>query len=1003
MRIIICFFLVCHHLWMSAQPTFPYNGVLPKDVNAYAFIHANIQADPSTLLTDATLVIEKGRVLAVGKDVSIPANAVVFDLQGAYIYPSFIELHSDYGMPKAPSARREWGRPQMESSRKGAFGWNDAIRPEQDAALIFSPSPELATEWRAMGFGAVLTHIQDGIVRGTSALVSLGEDRNESLLIPQVGAHYSFNKGSSTQDYPSSLMGSIALLRQTYYDADWYKKGGQKEEQNLSLQKMNEIQKYPAFFDVQDKWNLFRADKVGDEFGVRYIIRGTGMEYQRIEDVKKSNVSLIIPLQFPQAFDVSDPLLARWIEFSEMKHWEMAPSNPLLLSKAGIPFALTASGLEDKKDFLKNLRKSIERGWSKSEALAALTTVPASMIKTEQMLGQIKQGFIANFFISSEEIFSSNSIIYENWVSGKRFEVNAKEKKTLSAGSYRLNVGSDVFDIKLEQGERPKNTAILVQGDTLRFSVKVSEELNFLQLILTPDSASSRLGVLRFSGVKNTTDWTGQFVRRNGDVESAVFSIIKENKEEKKSDKKETTPETLGSIVYPFTAYGWEKRPEQRTVHFKNATVWTNEKEGIIDSAEVIISGGKIVAVGKNLNASAYKNVEIVDAKGKHLTAGIIDEHSHIALASVNEGSQASSAEVKEGSVVWPEDIDIYRQLSGGVVAAQLLHGSANPIGGQSALIKMRWGANADEMLISNADGFIKFALGENVKQSNWGDFNTTRFPQTRMGVEQVYYDHFIRALEYGEQLKNPKKLVRKDLELDALLEILNKKRFITCHSYVQSEINMLMHVGDSLGFRVNTFTHILEGYKIADQMKAHGAGGSSFSDWWAYKMEVKDAIPHNGALMARKGITVAFNSDDAEMARRLNQEAAKAVKYGGMSPEEALKFVTLNPAKLLHLDDRMGSIKVGKDADIVLWSGDPLSVYSKVEQTYVDGICYFDRQQDFQMRKWMEQERARLAQKMLQAKELGLPVIQPVYRAPKHFHCDTMDQSSVGQFYREK
>jgi imidazolonepropionase-like amidohydrolase len=398
-----------------------------------------------------------------------------------------------------------------------------------------------------------------------------------------------------------------------------------------------------------------------------------------------------------------------------------------------------------------------------------------------------------------------------------------------------------------------------------------------------------------------------------------------------------------------------------------------------------------------------------------HVSPGIIDEHSHIALASVNEGSQASSAEVKESSVIWPEDIDIYRQLSGGVVASQLLHGSANPIGGQSAMIKLRWGANADQMLVEGADGFIKFALGENVKQSNWGDFNTTRFPQTRMGVEQVYYDHFIRAREYDEAWKKYKATAsvkskkpitavapRRDLELETLAEILNKRRFVTCHSYVQSEINMLMHVADSMEFVINTFTHILEGYKVADKMKEHGVGASTFSDWWAYKMEVQDAIPYNAALLHKEGVVVAINSDDAEMARRLNQEAAKAVKYGGVPEEEALKFVTLNPAKLLHLDSRMGSLKVGKDADIVIWTDNPLSIYARAYRTYVDGICYYDMNEDKEMAKWMEQERARIIQKMLDAKGAGEPVIQPVFKSRNHFHCDTMDQSSIGVFYRQ-
>jgi hypothetical protein len=361
---------------------------------------------------------------------------------------------------------------------------------------------------------------------------------------------------------------------------------------------------------------------------------------------------------------------------------------------------------------------------------------------------------------------------------------------------------------------------------------------------------------------------------------------------------------------------------------------------------------------------------------------------------------------VSIADVVNPDDINIYRQLSGGVTAAQLLHGSANPIGGQSALIKLKWGHNPEAFLIANAPKFIKCALGENVKQANWGDFNTVRFPQTRMGVEQVFYDGFLRAKAYEEEMNlfnsgksNLTTAPRKDLELEVLLEILKGQRFITCHSYVQSEINMLMHVADSMGFKINTFTHILEGYKVADKMKEHGVGASTFSDWWAYKFEVNDAIPYNAKLMADQGLTVAINSDDAEMGRRLNQEAAKSVKYGGMTEEEAWKMVTLNPAKLLHLDDRMGSLKAGKDADIVLWTTNPLSIDAKVEMTLVDGEVLFDSVRDYQMRLDNQREKARLISKMLASNEKGDPTKPFFKRKKRHFHCDTMgEEGSEGE-----
>jgi imidazolonepropionase-like amidohydrolase len=454
-------------------------------------------------------------------------------------------------------------------------------------------------------------------------------------------------------------------------------------------------------------------------------------------------------------------------------------------------------------------------------------------------------------------------------------------------------------------------------------------------------------------------------------------------------------------------AYGNEHPLKPASVVFENVNIWTNEAEGNIDRGFVVVEGGKITFVGKN-KPYFPPGAQVIDGSSMHLTSGIIDEHSHIAISrGVNEGGQSVSAEVSIGDVVYPEDISIYRQLAGGVTAAQLLHGSANAIGGQSALIKLKWGAMPETMKIENAPGFIKCALGENVKQSNWGDRNVVRFPQTRMGVEQVFYDAFYRAKKYrsswDEFLKNKAsdpalKPPRKDLELEVLLEILDGKRFITCHSYVQSEVNMLMKVADSMGFKVNTFTHILEGYKVADKMKQHGVGGSTFADWWAYKFEVNEAIPYNAALMHQQGLVVAINSDDAEMGRRLNQEAAKTVKYGGLSEVEAWKTVTLNPAKLLHLDHRMGSIAVGKDADLVLWNDHPLSINARVKLTMIEGVIYFDEVKDLELQSRNKMEKMRIIA-LMNSKSSTSPVKQPFFKKSKRFyHCDTMGEEGTTQ-----
>jgi imidazolonepropionase-like amidohydrolase len=463
-----------------------------------------------------------------------------------------------------------------------------------------------------------------------------------------------------------------------------------------------------------------------------------------------------------------------------------------------------------------------------------------------------------------------------------------------------------------------------------------------------------------------------------------------------------------GAIPHPLTGFGWTTPPQRSTIVFRKATVWTNTDRGILRNTDVCVHEGKVLAVGEDLRVDGLfpgkvrPEVTEIDANGRHLTAGIIDEHSHIAISrGVNEGARSLSSEVRIGDVVDPDDINIYRNLAGGVTAVQLLHGSANPIGGQSALIKLRWGLPADSLLIRGAAGHIKFALGENVKQSNWGPGD--RFPRSRMGVEQQFYEAFHRAKDYDTawrswnslrpKERDPRREPRRDLQLEALAEILRGERHITCHSYVQSEIDMLMHVADSMDFSVNTFTHILEGYKMARKMQAHGVNASTFSDWWAYKFEVYDAIPYNAALLHAQGVNTGINSDDAEMSRRLNQEAAKAIKYGGVSPEEAWKMVTLNPARMLKLDHRMGRVAPGMDADLVIWSGDPLSIRSRVERTYVDGICLFDRVDDAQRRAWAAAERDRIVRAMITVQADGAST-RKARRERKHlWHCDDLGE----------
>ncbi|MFZ0595444.1 MAG: amidohydrolase family protein, partial [Flavobacterium sp.] len=797
----------------------------------------------------------------------------------------------------------------------------------------------------------------------------------------------------TNQAYPSSLMGMMALLRQMYLDLDWYKKGN-SETKDLSLEALAENEKLVQIFASEDKLNSLRAAKIAKEFGLNYILKGSGNEFERIEEIKGTNAKYIIPISFPEAYDVSNPYLSNQIELADMRFWNQAPTNLKVLSDNGIVFALTTDKLKKTEDFKPNLLKAIKLGFDKTKALEALTTIPAAILGKSNEVGSLKTGSYANFVITSGEIFDEKTVLYENWVQGTKYVVNDINGKDIR-GNYNLTVGKDTYKWKIDgTADAPKSEVTTADAKKLKTTFTFSK--NWISLLIKPaDTIKSNYS--RLTGfVEKPESLSGKAVLSNGDelvwnaVRTSEFVAVKDTSKVEK-------PNPIIPTTYPNVAFGDSKKLTAQTLLFKNATVWTNEKEGVLTETDVLIKNGKIAAVGKNLSDAS---ATVIDAKGKHITSGIIDEHSHIAISKgVNEMGHNSTAEVTIQDVVNSEDINIYRDLAGGVTISQLLHGSANPIGGRSAIVKWKWGSSPDEMLYKNQPKFIKFALGENVKQANWGIDNPTRFPQTRMGVEQVFTDYFQRAKEYDENWKKfnagskKGKAPRVDLDLQTIAEIINKERFITCHSYVESEILMLMNVTEKFNFRVNTFTHILEGYKVADKMKEHGVGASTFSDWWAYKFEVNDAIPFNGPIMHNAGLVVAYNSDDAEMSRRLNQEAAKAVKYGNISEEDAWKFVTLNPAKLLHIDDKVGSLKVGKDADVVLWSDNPLSIYAKAEKTIIEGVVYFDIEKDAEKQLAITKERSLLIGQMLQEKNKGAGTQQPTRKEKKEYHCDTLEQ----------
>jgi imidazolonepropionase-like amidohydrolase len=982
----------------------PENGVKKSEPKSILIQNARIYVSPTNILEKADMLLVDGKIKEIGS--SIKANqAVVIDYTGKTILPSFIELYSNIGQPK--STFHDGGfRSQSKVDKEGAYYWNEAIHPEFQAASSFAIDAKANEILMQQGFGYAVSHLMDGMVRGTGALVSLGNDQvNKQMIKGDAAQFLSFSKGSSSEGYPSSQMGSIALMRQALFDLSYYTSSPQSEF-SISLDAWSKQLKLPMFFKTEDKWEILRAEKIAKEHKLNVCYIGSGNEYAAIAALKNIKRTIVIPINFPEPFELRDPYIARQIPLSDLKHWELAPSNPLYLHQNAVPFCITTNGLKSAEQFWKNLRLAISRGLPVDAALAALTINPAKELGLVNDLGTLETGKFANFSVYSSDPFTTEAQLLDAWIQGEKSQIKAIAGPSI-VGKYNLLIAGEKYELEIEgTNERPsgkvklasKANANLLDTTTKKASVQLVENDITIQF---SSFEKTKPGIVQLHGkmTRNAAIFEGDGTNALG-----VWLAWSGIRTDKASDPMKATEIKKDSSFIagpwlPNMAFGMETSPKSQTIVVKNATVWTNEADGVLKNVSVMIENGKIVKVDKNNSISAPNTATIIDGKGMHLTAGIIDEHSHIAISKgVNEGGQAVTSEVSIADVVNPDDINIYRQLAGGVTAAQLLHGSANPIGGCSALIKLKWGYTPEEMLIPNAPKFIKCALGENVKQSNWGDYSTSRFPQTRMGVEQVFYDAFYRARAYKAEWEayNKKQTLiqpRRDLELDVLVEIMESKRFVTCHSYVQSEINMLMHVADSMGFHINTFTHILEGYKVADKMKKHGVGGSTFSDWWAYKFEVNDAIPYNAKLMADQGVVVGINSDDAEMGRRLNQEAAKSIKYGGMSEEEALKMVTLNPAKLLHLDDRMGSIKVGKDADLVLWSDNPLSIKAKVQYTMIDGVILYDASKDQSLNERNEIERARIIAKMLNANENGEKTTPFVKKPRRHYHCDTIGE----------
>ncbi|MCH8856667.1 MAG: amidohydrolase family protein, partial [Proteobacteria bacterium] len=759
--------------------------------------------------------------------------------------------------------------------------------------------------------------------------------------------------------YPASLMGSIALKRQTLLNARWAAApapAGERREFSASLAALAPVVsgRQTVIANAPDEEDLPRLARLRDEFGLKLIAQGQGREYRQAAALKRLALPVIVPLAYPAAPEVEQPESALDVPLDQLQHWERAPGNAAALQRAGVEFALSTQGLKDvRKDFWPRLRQAVRHGLSPDAALAALTTTPARLLN-QPRLGRLAPGQLAHVIVARGDLFTDDQAEVElSFVDGLPLPTPAWQRFDARGGWSVQPAGGPALSWQIA-GSREQPT-LSVDGKACSLQQRGPE------LLLRWPCDGGATQTLRLLGQGDRL--SGALTLADGRTQAWTATRTQPFDSPAKPAP-EVRPATA-ALTYPAGAFGREAPPARPTaVLVRNATLWTSAAAGTLSGADLLVRDGRIAAIGRNLTAPA--DAVVIDASGRHVTPGLIDAHSHTAInGGVNEFSHAITAEVRVGDVLDATDISLYRQLAGGVTTANLLHGSANPVGGQNQVIKLRWGEPAEALKFEGARPGIKFALGENVKRANFPAVaGPPRYPFSRMGVEQIMRDAFLAAQAYRDRLKADPS-TRRDLQLDTLVELLERKRVIHIHSYRADEILMFAALAREFGLEVATFQHVLEAYKVAPEIAALGAGASGFSDWWAYKVEVQDAIPYNGAMTHRAGVVTSFNSDSDELARRLNTEAAKALRYGGkawgMSEAEALQFVTLNPARQLRIDHRVGSLEVGKDADFVVWSAHPLSSAARAEQTWIDGRRFFDLTDDARLRERDRAERERL------------------------------------------
>ncbi|WP_340105385.1 amidohydrolase family protein [Rhodohalobacter sp. 8-1] len=951
-----------------AQTTAPTLGMDENPPTVHAFTNATIIVAPGEVLENATLVIRDGVIESVGRRVNPPADARIWDMTGHTFTPGFIDPYTEIGQQD----------PREELDR-GNLSWNVQLRAHLSATGEYELENDGSEALRNQGFTAALSVPPLGIFKGETAIMSLGEGQvSERVVRPNVAQAVDLTRSWALgYGYPTSDMGAISFIRQTLLDADWYgrahsayessPRGLQRPESNAALEALVDAARgnQPLLFAAESDEEVIRSIRFSEEFSITPWIRGSGHEYRILDYISEYDIPMILPLEFPEKPDVDTPEDAMDEDLADLRHWYLAPENPARVAEAGIEFSLTTSGMEDFKNVLPNIRKAVHAGLDSETALAALTVNPANLLGIGSTHGTLEEGKAASFIISNGDLFEHESSITDVWVDGQLYRVNpaaatdVRGEWTATSPNSMLN-----GDFTISGTPGSPEGSMMINNEEVEFSSLSFHDLSGrFGFSLSGDDMD---GATRVTASLSGDELSGWAVLPEG--QRVVWTATRSSTADTEAPEAVSFPDRTLELadIRPAMEYGLESIPEQpSSLLVRNATIWTMGEQGILENADILMRDGEVAEVGQNLNAP--RRATIIDAEGKHVTPGLIDPHIHSGTDAVNEVGNAIVPEVRITDVLNINNIWMYRQLAGGLTTTHVMHGSANPIGGQNAPIKLRWGALSHDLNFENAPRTVKFALGENPKR-----VGSDRYPETRMGTQHIIADRFSQARDYearwNEWNESGKGIPpRRDLRMEAIVDILNGDILVQSHSYRQDEILALMRLAESFDFKIKAFHHAVEAYKVAPELAEHGAGAAVWSDWSSFKIEAYDGTIFNARLLTEAGVLTSLHSDNSQIASRMNWEAAKMV-HAGMEPEDALALVTINTAKVLGLDEYVGSLEPGKHADFVIWSDDPLSTQTKAEQTWIDGRKYFDLETDAQLRQRIHEERAKLIQFMLEA-----------------------------------